>query len=345
MASDDRPPVDPVSLEALLAEEPWRFGFFQALRRLECAHGDQARIGEDPRPRADFVRLGQDPSLAFAPSTLASFEQATEHRPGRLAVNFFGLFGPNGPLPLHLTEYARDRMRNVGDGTFSAFADVFHHRMLSLFYRAWAQAQPTVSFDRPESDRFGEYVASLIGLAGEAMKARDAAPDLVKLHYCGRFSLQTRNADGLKDVLQDYFEVPVAIREFEGSWIEIPEVERLRLGESELTGTLGISTIVGSQVWDEQLRFRIVCGRMSLADYERLLPDRSSLARLAALVANYCGDELLWDLQLVLAREDVPPLALGGSGRLGWTTWVLGESVRRDADDLVLDPTTHVRRP
>jgi type VI secretion system protein ImpH len=202
-----------------------------------------------------------------------------------------------------------------------------------------------VSFDRPEADRFGEYVASLIGLAGEVMKGRDAAPDLAKLHYCGRFSLQTKNADGLRDILQDYFEVPIAIREFEGSWIEIPQAERLRLGESELTGTLGISTIVGSRVWDEQLRFRVVCGRIGLEDYERLLPDRTGLARLAALVRNYCGDELLWDLQLVLAREEVPPLALAGAGRLGWTTWLLGESARRDADDLVLDPIAHVRTP
>src|SRR6478609_2460492 len=72
----------------------------------------------------------------------------------RLYVTFGGMFGPQGPLPLHLTEYARDRIINSADPTFARFLDIFHHRMLSLVYRAWADAQPTVQFDRPESDRF-----------------------------------------------------------------------------------------------------------------------------------------------------------------------------------------------
>jgi len=339
MAGDDRAASAAVTLDALLAEEPWRFGFFQVLRRLECVHSERPRIGEATMLGDEYLRLGQDPSLAFAPSTLASYGRQAEGRPPRLAVYFLGLFGPNGPLPLHLTEFARDRIRNSSDPTFARFADVFHHRMLSLFYRAWAQAQPTVCFDRPESDRFGEYAASLCGLGGSAFKDRDAAPDLAKRYYCGRFSLQTKNADGLRDLLEDYFEVPVQIAEFQGSWVEIPEPERLRLGESDLTGLLGVSTIVGSKVWDQQLKFRVVCGRMPLADYERLLPDGSSLARMAALVRLYCNDELVWDLQLVLAREEVPGLELGRYGRLGWTSWLLGAPAARDADDLVLDPS------
>jgi type VI secretion system protein ImpH len=338
VASDGRTAPDTLRVDALLGEKPHRFGFFQALRRLECLHLDQPRIGEATTLRDEYLRLGQDPSLAFAPSTLSSYQQRGGGRPPRLGVYFFGLFGPNGALPLHLTEYARDRMRNSGDRTFAAFADVFHHRMLSLFYRAWAQAQPTVSFDRPESDRFGGYMASLMGLGMPAFKGRDAAPDLAKLYYCGHFSLQTKNADGLRDLLADYFEVPVAIEEFQGSWVEIPEAERLRVGESEATGTLGVSTIVGSRIWDRQLKFRVVCGRMGLDDYERLLPDSPSLHRMKALVRTYIGDELVWDLQLILKREEIPELELGRSGRLGWTTWLLSQPATRDADEFVLDP-------
>ena len=85
--------------------------------------------------------------MVFAPAALAAVEQAPD-RPPRLLVRFFGLFGPDGPLPLHLTEYARDRMRNWRDATFQRFADVFHHRALSLFWRAYADSRPTISFDR-----------------------------------------------------------------------------------------------------------------------------------------------------------------------------------------------------
>ena len=154
MAGKKRTTSSAVEMVRALEDEPHRYGFFQALRVLECAHPDRPRVGESTRPTEDAIRLAQEPSLAFAPATLASFQAGQKGFPPRLSVLFFGLFGPNGPLPLHLTEYARDRLRNEHDPTFSRFADIFHHRMLSLFYRAWAVAQPTVNFDRPQSDRF-----------------------------------------------------------------------------------------------------------------------------------------------------------------------------------------------
>jgi len=175
MASDDRPPSGPVAegigaaperdgsrdrdrersdLLAALAKAPWSFGFCHTLRRLDCLQPDRPRIGATARPADDPIRLGQQPSLRFAPSELAALEPPGKGRAPRLQVYFLGLLGPNGPLPLHLTEYARDRRRNSGDRTFTRFLDSFHHRMLSLLYRAWAQAQPAVGFDRPEQDRF-----------------------------------------------------------------------------------------------------------------------------------------------------------------------------------------------
>ncbi|MBE0618104.1 MAG: type VI secretion system baseplate subunit TssG, partial [Proteobacteria bacterium] len=172
MADTPRAATDDVEFFQALEREPYRFGFFQALRRLECAYRDKSRLGETARPAGDPVRLGQEPSLTFAPSTLASFSTGGEGRPSRLEILFLGLFGPNGPLPLHLTEYARSRLRNYDDPTFARFADLFHHRLLSLFYRAWANAQPVVQFDRPESDRFALYVGALCGLGMPSVRGR-----------------------------------------------------------------------------------------------------------------------------------------------------------------------------
>ena len=150
------------------------------------------------RPAQDAVRLAQEPSVEFAPATLAGWEPASRTAPpARLLVHFFGLFGPDGALPLHLTEYARDRRRNHRDPTFQRFADIFHHRALSLFYRAWANSRPTVSFDRPEEDRFALYVGALIGLGMDSLRDRDAMPDLTKLHFAGHLACQTRHAEGL----------------------------------------------------------------------------------------------------------------------------------------------------
>src|SRR6185369_7881895 len=127
--------------------------------------------------------LGQEPDMAFAPAPLASFEPGEKGRPGRLQVRLFGLLGPNGPLPLHFTEYARERLRHANDPTLSRFLDLFHHRLMTLFYRAWAQAQPHVSRDRPNDDRFAVYVGALFGLSQPTSRNRDTLPDLAKLFH------------------------------------------------------------------------------------------------------------------------------------------------------------------
>ncbi|HOB62081.1 MAG TPA: type VI secretion system baseplate subunit TssG [Candidatus Competibacteraceae bacterium] len=341
MASPDRTSAYAVALLEALRREPYAFHFFQALRRLECLYREQPRLGKSSRLAEDPVRLAQEPSLAFAPSTLAGFQPGDEERPARLTEYFLGLFGPNGPLPLHLTEYVRDRSRNVGDHTLARFADVFHHRMLCLFYRAWADTQPTVSFDRPETDRFNVYVGASFGLGMPSLWQRDAVPDLAKFHYAGRLSNPIRNAEGLEAILADFFKLPAMIETFVGHWLPLAEVSRCRLGESPETGLLGMTAVIGERVWDCQYRFRIVMGPMGLADFQRFLPGSDSLRRLVDWVRNYIGDELLWDVNLVLRKEEVPPLALGEGSRLGWTTWLNSQPPEHDADELKLDAVTY----
>ncbi|NEV63090.1 type VI secretion system baseplate subunit TssG [Thiorhodococcus minor] len=338
MASENRSTSDQLAVLQALRESPYGFGFFQALRQLECAHRDHPRIGQTSRPAEEPVRLAQDPSLSFAPATLSDFRWEKPGQPPRLAVYFLGLFGPNGPLPLHLSEYARERERTAGDPTFARFADIFHHRMLALFYRAWANGRPTVSFDRPESDRFSVYLAALFGQGMPSFRARDAMPDLAKLHYAGRLVAQSRHPEGLTAMIADFFGLPARIEEFVGHWLQLPRGSQWQLGGSPETGSLGLTTIVGARVWDRQYRFRIQLGPLGLDDYRRMLPGGASLARLVAIVRNYLGDELDWELNLVLRREDTPPMQLGGQSQLGWTTWATSGTPEQDPDDLKLQP-------
>lgn len=341
MAGPDRTTADPVDLLEALRQKPYAFHFFQALRRLECRYRDRPRLGKAARLADDPVRLAQEPSLAFAPATLTAFDPGDGSRPPRLSEYFLGLFGPHGPLPVHLTEYARDRSRQHGDRTFARFADLFHHRMLSLFYRAWADTQPTVSFDRPETDRFNVYVGAQFGLGMPSLWNRDAAPDLAKFHYAGRLACQTRNPEGLEAILADFFKLPVRVYTFVGHWLPLDQASRCRLGETPATGLLGMTAVIGERVWDCQHRFRIVIGPMNLEEFQRFLPGSDSLRRLVAWVRNYVGDELLWDVNLILRKEEVPPLQLGEGTRLGWTTWLSSQPLARDADDLKLDAVTY----
>ena len=336
-AAPVRPRATVAALYEAFAAAPWAFSFYQAMRRLEAAWPNRPRFGHSSHLAQDPVRLAQDPSVIFAPSALAGWEAGHDDRPERLLVHFFGLFGPDGPLPLHLTEYARDRRRNHHDPSFQRFADIFHHRALSLFYRAWANARPTVSFDRPEEDRFALYVGALIGLGMESLHNRDAMPDLTKLHFAGHLACQTRHAEGLASILTAFFRMPVRIESFIGAWLTLPSSDHTRLGGGANVAGLGRTALLGGRVWTRQHKFRVVFGPLSLADYLRLLPGGLSFHRLVPIVRNYAGDTLLWDVNLILRRQEVPPIELGRSGRLGWTTWLMPRSKSDDAADLFLD--------
>jgi type VI secretion system protein ImpH len=324
-------------LDRRLAEEPFAFDFFQAVRRLECAHPDKPPIGHSQRPEDDPIRFGQLPSSAFAPAAIASHQPATADSPARMLVSFTGLLGPNGPMPLYMTEYAMARELSH-DHSLARFLDVFNHRMISLLYRAWACNQMAVSFERGERDRYGTYIGSLFGIGMETMCLRDAVADVAKRYFSGRLSCQVKPAEGLSAVLGAYFRVQARIEEFVGHWVDLPDEYCCRLGESADTGSLGHTAIVGKRVWECQHAFRIGLGPMKFADYERMLPGGDSLVRLVDWVRNYIGDELEWDAQLVLRKEEIPKTCLGQLGRLGWSTWTLSRPPTRDADDLVLRP-------
>lgn len=334
MAGTDRATLD--NLMAQLAREPYNFDFCQAVRRLEGAYPDQPPVGYAQHPAEEPVRFGQEPSLAFAAAAIASFEPPGRRRTARMLVNFFGLLGPNGPLPLHLTEYVYERSWQHRDQTLAAFLDVFHHRLLTFFYRAWAVNRQEVNFERGKYDRFAVYVASLIGMGMASFRNRDEVPDLAKLHYAGQLAGHTRHPSGLAAILADYFGIAVTVQEFSGQWIDLPPECQCRLGASPATGLLGRTVVVGSRVWDVQQKFRLRLGRMGFADYQRMLPGGASFARLEAWVRNYVGDAFGWEVQLVLKKEEVPAAALGKVGQMGWSTWLTSKPLDHDAEDLIV---------
>ncbi len=319
-----RHPTDPL---IAVAAAPHLHDFFGVLRRVEAYHADKPRLGMARRPVDEPVRLGQAAEMAFASSSLSLVDLADRSGKPRIEVRFFGLFGPNGPLPLHMTAYARERRMHKGDETFARFADLFHHRLLLLFYRAWAQAQPAVSLDRPDEDRFADYVGSMIGVGSQAWRGRDAAPDHARLAFAGLLSRQVRHADGLANLLSGFLGMQVRVEQFVGRWMALPAAERSRIGRRAAsrrmsTSQLGVSAVLGQSVFDRQHHFRVHIGPLSLAAFEALLPVGSVLPALQALLRQYVGLEFGWDLRLDLDKKQVPACRPGQYGRLGWTTWL-----------------------
>jgi type VI secretion system protein ImpH len=355
MADSSRPALDAVSrarlpLSQLLGAEDGalRIGFYAAIRQLECVLRHAPRFGESVDPRHEPLRFGQDPSLAFRASAWTSMFEGDDRRPPRLGLSFFGAYGPHGPLPTHLTQYIDDQRRHRGDATWIAFLDIFHHRLVSLLYRAWANAQPTVNRDRPDTDRFARYIGALIGQSTSPHPKPPSELDELALFTATHFLGQTRHSEGLSKVLRVCFGVEVSVEEFVGQWLDIPPeycwtVPSASPDKPAALGVLGQSTRVGTQVWDRQAKFRVIIGPVARTDYHAFLPGGEHLTRLIALVERYAGPELCWDIRLILRESDRRAAILGHEGQLGRTA-NLGQSDGGATafEDLLIDPVEHL---
>lgn len=321
MAGEDGNPRDRVNWIADLQARPWENDFYQVMRRVEAMHPRLPRLGEARRPTDEPVRLGQAAEMDFAPANLSSVEPGPGGRP-RILVRFLGFWGPQGALPLHLTEFARERRRSHDDPTLVRFADLFHHRLLLIFYRAWRQAQPTASRDRPASDRFRDYLGALFGHGAPAWQRRDSVPDEAKLSFAATLARSARNAEGLADILTAWFEIPVRIEAFAARWMHLPAGQRTRLGERSASAQLGVGAVAGAAVLDAQHHCRLLIGPMRFEDYEKLLPPGAWFPMLQAWVREYTGEELFVHAALSLAEGEAPPAQLSGTARLGWSAWL-----------------------
>lgn len=335
-------------LWAQLAQAPYAHDLFHTLRRIQALSPAVPRLGEALRPRDEAVRLGQDPELDFAPANLHSFNHGGQGAP-RIGQRGFGLFGPMGPLPLHLTEYVRERARSHADPTMARFADVFHHRALLLFFKAWAQSRPVVHRDRPWDDDFSRWVSALIGQAGKPFSQRDALPDDAKRLHAAALARGPRNAEGLIKILRQYFGVNVQIDVSVGHWLALQDEDRSRLLPSTAPGrntALGQRAVLGDRVWDRQSNFRLRIGPLSYAQYQRFLPGQPARKALRDWLRQYLGLGLSCETRLVLRGSEVPRLQLGQrhtAGCLGQNAWLGRQGPHPDRADmrLRLEATPH----
>lgn len=300
------------------AAAPWDHGFMPLLRAIS-AHKDSPPVGEAVRPQQESFRLGQQPSLAFAPREIANVTFVNELAHIRLFG--LGMLGPNGPLPIHFTEIAKDRLDNRRDATLVNFLDLFHHRYLTQYYRAWAQAQSTAGMDRCDDERFSGYISRLIGIEPED-SAHSALPQHARLAAAPHLIQEARHPDGLAATLAHYFGIQVSMTEHILHWIEIAPEEHTRLGRASIASVLGKSALAGEMVPDRQHKFRLVLGPLSLAQYLRFTPQGEDLPVLTEWVRAFVGFEYEWEVELKIAAAAAPAVRLGDSERLGWSTWL-----------------------
>ena len=328
------------TLEQELFDEAYRFRFFQAVRLLERLLPDRAPVGrQDVAPGREVVRFRTPPTLQFPPSEVRQLARdgAGDDAPPEMTVAFMGMTGPLGVMPNHTTELMAERAR-YKDTALWDFLDLFSHRMISLFYRAWERYRFPLTFERGTRDEFTGHVFSLVGMGTAGLRGRLGLPDEGLLLYAGLFAQQPRSAAAVESILGDYFRVPARAETFAGQWLELDGESLTRLGAAN--SELGVSTVAGGRVWDTQSKFRVRFGPLSLEEFTALLPAGRSYLPAVRLARFAAGAELDFDIQLVLKAGEVPACALGDGGAappmLGWTTWLKTRPCARDDSQVVI---------
>jgi type VI secretion system protein ImpH len=315
-----------------ITQDPSGFSLFNTLRFVDAKYSDVPRIGQAGKSTEEHIVLRQQPSMAFANTPLSHFIPANEDFEKDQLFNLsFGLFGPMGAMPYHLTEHAHSREHQYKDPTFARFADVFHHRMISLFYRAEANIQPCIEMDRPEENEFDLFIGALAGLSqleGNTSTTieNQTAQSIYKnkwdrLYRSGLFSMATRPADGLKSLILDFLQLPVKIEQLTGGWLQLAEEDQFNIGVFSNNNQLGINTSLGEKVFDVQHKFTVKIGPLSIEEFYRLLPNTDLFQQLREMIRLYSNDEHDWDIELELKSHHVPKFQLGMQSQLGWTTW------------------------
>ena len=336
------------SLAGVMFDEPYRFDFFQAVRLLERVYPERRPVGRASDPSREVARFRTRVSLAFPPSQIHQLtrgDSGEEERPPQMMVAFMGLTGPQGVLPHHYTELLVDRVR-YKDTALWEFLDVFNHRAISLFYRAWEKHHFPVAYERGEQDRFTEYLFDLVGMGTHGLRGRMSFRDQALLFYGGLVAQRPHSAGAIQSILSDYLGVPVNVEQFSGQWLKLDDVSLTRLGKAN--SELGVNAVAGERVWDTQSKFRLKFGPLTFAEFAAMLPVGSAFRPAADFARVLAGLELDFDAQLILKKEEVPTCILTTRARrrpmLGWTAWLKTRAFTENDSQVVLSGETCDRR-
>lgn len=322
-----------------LEREPFHFNFFQMVRLLKQALPGRSGVGEFVNPAGEVVRFRASASVAFPASAVQEFKAGDSTAPAQATVNFMGLTGPEGVMPAAYTELLMERVR-AKDTAGRDFLDIFNHRMISLFYRAWEKYFFPRDYEGADRDVVSRHLLDLIGLGTSALQNRQDVPDDALIFYSGILAQHPRSASGLRQLLEEYFDVPVEVQQFAGRWYRLDASTCTRLSEGQnFSQCLGQGTIVGDEIWDQHGGIRVRLGPLSYKRYLEFLPGEPAHTALRSLVRFYGNDEFDFEAELILKKEETPSCHLGAEDaapQLGWTTWAVTRTPSIDPNETVL---------
>jgi type VI secretion system protein ImpH len=330
MAAEERQPGP--SLKERLFREFYGFSFFKAVNLLETIAPEKKAIGQTLNPGEEPVRFGVKPGFTFPASDISNLTHDDKAVPPRMEVAFMGLIGPSGVLPHWYNQLAIERTREK-DSSLAAFLDLFHHRLISLFYLAWKRYRFPENYIRGARDRLSGYLLSLIGLGTQGLSGKSGLPEESMIFYGGLLSRQTPSAVGIEATVAYFADARVTVDQFINRLIPLDPVDLTQVGSAN--SALGVNAVCGSHAWETQSKFRVNIGPMGFDKFVTFLPTSRLVRPIFALVKQMAGLEHEFDVRLFLKRDEVPLCTLGTPetpARLGWSTWIRTPGVMQQED-------------
>jgi type VI secretion system protein ImpH len=323
-----------------LLDEPYRFEFFQAVRLLEKIFPERKPVGREALPHEEVTRFRSRMSLSFPASQVHelkdSFDEFTEQQKLEMFVNFMGMVGVSGVMPVHYTELIMERVR-YRDTAMWMFLDIFTHRSVSMFFRAWEKYRFPVSYERGQDD-FTAFLFDIAGLGTNGLRGRMNLEDESLLTYGGLIAQKPHSAVALGNILSDYFRIKAKILQFFGQWLDLDSASITKLGQAN--SGLGTTAIIGTRVWEQQSKFRIVLGALTFNEFQAFLPSGTAYKPLKSIVRFMHGAEFDFDVQLILQAKQVPSTILTTRAKrrpmLGWTSYLKTKPFSEDDGQVVL---------
>ncbi len=330
----------------------FEFDFFQLVWVLERYRHDQKPVGGRGPVAEEAIRFRPSVALGFPATDVRRVTEHTDPSSDRsiylMDVSFLGLYGVSTPLPLH---YAIDVLRSVdpydpvageketdtratNEGVVESaptrdFLDVFHHRIISLFYRAWTKYRYDKAFPLAGRNDVTDYLLWFIGCPPHYGRSTLGVDPLRLLRYGGILTQHPRSGITLEGMLDDYWDgLDVEVEQFVGRWVPLAAEDINCNGRENCT--LGEDLIIGEQVYDLSSTFNVVIGPMDWSTYVGFLPDGDQFSETVSLIRLYSVDPLAFTIEATLLDDQVPETVLSSgdeAGRLGYTSWLRTDAV------------------
>jgi type VI secretion system protein ImpH len=331
MAPEERQ-SDPPLIKRLF-EEYYRFSFFKAVALLEGLSPGKKKLGETLIPGEEAVRFSAPPGLSFPPSDLAGLREESKDGPVKMDVAFMGLTGPSGVLPHWYNEMALETQHAARAKTSALvdFYDLFHHRLISLFYLAWKRVRLPAQYAAGAGDRLSGHLLSLIGLGTPGLSGRIGLPEEALIFCSGLLARQVPSAAAIQLTVEYLSGTHAEIHQFVERVISLDPDDWTRLGSAN--AELGGNAVCGSEATENQSKFRIHLGPVDYERFVRFLPTGNMLGPIFSLVRYMVGIAYEFETRIYLRADEVPACRIGmpspSSPRLGWSTWIRTENAVR----------------